>query len=72
MEYFLGYVVRKFESKYPFLGSSGSVDPNSWIACMDKGGLRRMGGKYADEFALVENVFLQNNGESLENRTKHT
>ena len=25
-----------------------------------------MGGKYADEFALVENVFLQNNGESLE------
>ena len=29
MEYFLGYVVIKFESKYPFLGSSGSVDPKS-------------------------------------------
>ena len=25
-----------------------------------------MEGKYADEFALVDNVFLQNNGESLE------
>ena len=56
--YVLGYIVHKFQDKYPHLISVGEAS-HDWISVMYNGGLKRMAPEFIEKFQVVEKLFRE-------------
>ena len=67
-DHFLGFVVHKYQLKYPGLGTlltDSNTDRTGWDAFINRGGLKVMKPDYRSAFLNLENHFRHYHGASL-------
>ncbi|KAK3874627.1 hypothetical protein Pcinc_020447 [Petrolisthes cinctipes] len=62
--YVLGYIVHKFQNKYPNLGTDVKSS-GDWMSLIDNGGLKRMAPEFISKFEVAENLFRKSHGDEL-------
>ncbi|KAK4327728.1 hypothetical protein Pmani_001771 [Petrolisthes manimaculis] len=67
IDHFLGFVVHKFQSKYPDLGNvlQDTANNSSWDAYITRGGLKVMKPQFRECFLRLEGCFREYHGTSL-------
>lgn len=68
IDHFLGFIVHKFQAKYPYLGAvltNVNEGSTSWDAHISKGGLKILHPSYRDFFLTLEQNFREYHGVSL-------
>lgn len=68
-DHFLGFVVHKFQLKYPALGTlltDSNTDNTSWDSFINRGGLKVMKPDYRSSFLKLEHHFRHCHGTSLQ------
>lgn len=72
LQYIGGYIVRKFNVKYPHLGHKGKENAplKTWIDCKNRGGLFFPSDSFFAKLEKMRNVFKEIHGSSLTEPTK--
>ena len=68
LRYIGGYIVRKFQFKYPQLGHKVSerISDNTWIDQLDRGGLYAPSEHFLSQLVMMRGAFIAFHGSSLQ------